>query len=145
MQSDWLKVTLIEPSNQIAWFQSRVFMTFVCWLNLTKHFYVDDQFNCKNYKIKFYRLLCKWSLLKEALLAEQEAIIKSLKVSGGGSVGKAVASDTRGLRFKSQHRQSFYWIMLTVNCIEKTKIKKKRPVVAHFLKKNLWKSNHVTL
>ena len=28
--------------------------------------------------------------------------------SGGGSVGKAVASDTRGPRFNSRHQQSFY-------------------------------------
>ena len=28
--------------------------------------------------------------------------------SGCGSVGKAVASDTRGPRFESRHRQSFY-------------------------------------
>ena len=31
--------------------------------------------------------------------------------SGGGSVGRAVASDTRDLRFKSQHRQT-----LSTNC-----------------------------
>ena len=30
------------------------------------------------------------------------------KGSGGGSVGKAVASDTRGPRFDSRHQQSFY-------------------------------------
>ena len=48
-----------------------------------------------------------------------------LKSSGGGSVGKAVTSDTRRPQFESQHRQSFYWIMFTVNCIEKTKIRKR--------------------
>ena len=54
--------------------------------------------------------------------------------SGGGSVGKAVTSDTRGPWFESRHRQRFYWI--TFNCIEK-KIKKKRHRIAHFFKKNL--------
>ena len=49
--------------------------------------------------------------------------------SGCGSVGKAVASDTRGPQIESGHRQIF-----TVNCIEKTKIKKKRPGKAHFSK-----------
>ena len=44
----------------------------------------------------------------------------------GGSVGRAVASDSRGPRFESCHRQNF-----TVNSIEKTKIKKKRPGMAH--------------
>ena len=31
--------------------------------------------------------------------------------SGCGSVGKAVASDTRGLRFESSHRQKFIYIL----------------------------------
>ena len=33
-----------------------------------------------------------------------------------GSVGKAVASDTRGPWFESHHRQSLYWILNTVYC-----------------------------
>ena len=68
--------------------------------------------------------------------------IKILGGSGCGSVGKTVASDTRGLRFESSHRQNLYWTLFTDNCIEKTKIKKKRPWMAHFEKNNLntWKS-----
>ena len=31
--------------------------------------------------------------------------------SGCGSVGRAVASDSRGLRFKSSHRQKFIFIL----------------------------------
>ena len=49
--------------------------------------------------------------------------------SGGGSAGRAVTSNTRDPQFKSRHWQ---------NCklkIEKTKIKKKRPGMAHLLKK----------
>ena len=48
--------------------------------------------------------------------------------SGCGSVGRAVASDARGLRFESSHRQTFISdiYLLTVNYIEKTKIKRKR-------------------
>ena len=45
---------------------------------------------------------------------------------GCGSVGRAVASNTRGLQFKSSHRQNLYCTLLTVNCIEKTKNKEKR-------------------
>ena len=41
---------------------------------------------------------------------------------GCGSVGRAVASGSRGLRFKSSHRRNIYWTF-TVNCIKKTKIK----------------------
>ena len=58
------------------------------------------------------------------------------KGSGCGSVGRAVASYTRGPRFESSHRQKFIEHLFTVNCIEKTKMKKKRPGMAH-LKKQL--------
>ena len=46
--------------------------------------------------------------------------------SGCGSVGRAVASDTRDPRFESDHNQ----ILLSVNWIEKMKIKKKEPRMA---------------
>ena len=45
-----------------------------------------------------------------------------------GSAVRAVASDTRDLRFESSHRQ----IEFTINCIEETKIRKKRPGMAQF-------------
>ena len=47
--------------------------------------------------------------------------------SGCGSVGRAVASDTRGLRFKSSHWQKFIYIELlfTVNCVLKRQNKEK--------------------
>ena len=54
--------------------------------------------------------------------------------SGCGSVGRAVASDTRGPRFESSHiiyiEHSF-----SVNCIEKTKIKLKEAGNGPFFKK----------
>ena len=52
---------------------------------------------------------------------------------GCGSVGRAVTFDARGPRFESSHRQTFISdiYLFTVNCIEKTKIKKKRPGMAH--------------
>ena len=36
--------------------------------------------------------------------------------SGCGSVGRAVASETRGPRFESSHRQDFIMNIFTVNC-----------------------------
>ena len=64
--------------------------------------------------------------------------------SGCSSVGKAVASDTRGLRFESSYRQKliyFYWTFVYYElCIGKTKIKKKRPGMAHFFLKKLCSS-----
>ena len=36
--------------------------------------------------------------------------------SGCGSVGRAVAPDTRGPRFESSHQQNFIMNMLNVNC-----------------------------
>ena len=56
--------------------------------------------------------------------------------SGCGSVGRVVARDTRGPRFHSSHQQNFIEHLLIINCIEKTKINKKRLGMAHFLKKN---------
>ena len=46
---------------------------------------------------------------------------------GCDSVGRAVASDTRGPRFESSHGQNFIHEFI-INCIEKTKI---RPGMAH--------------
>ena len=45
-----------------------------------------------------------------------------LQGSGCGSVGRVVASKTRGLRFESRHRQNFNLIVFTL--VEKTIIKK---------------------
>ena len=45
-----------------------------------------------------------------------------------GSVGRAVASDNRDPRFESSLQE----ILFTINCIGKTKIKKKRPRMDHF-------------
>ena len=56
--------------------------------------------------------------------------------SGCGSVGRAVASNSRGPWYKSRHWQKIYIEHFIVNCIEKTKIKKKRPGRAH-LKKDI--------
>ena len=44
--------------------------------------------------------------------------------SGCGSFGKVVASNTSGPRFESSHRRNFVHLF-HINCIEKTKIKKK--------------------
>ena len=64
-----------------------------------------------------------------------------LKGSGCDSVGRAVAFDTRGPQFESSHRQTLYYLY-TVNCIEKTKIKKKevgnRPFLKKFPAKGQW-------
>ena len=56
--------------------------------------------------------------------------------SGCGSVGRAVASDTRGPQFESSHRRTFIKniYLPIVNCTEKTKIKKKRPGTFHLKK-----------
>ena len=53
--------------------------------------------------------------------------------SGCGSVVRVVAYYTRGPQFESSHRLNFIHIFI-INCTEKTKINKKRPTMAHFLK-----------
>ena len=59
--------------------------------------------------------------------------------SGCGSVGRAVASNTRGPQFESSHPQKFIYILniclLSTVFWKDEKIKKKRPGKAHFLKK----------
>ena len=52
--------------------------------------------------------------------------------SDGGSVGRAVASDTRDPWFKSQHRENFiYQLYIEIEKTKIKKIKKKRPILAH--------------
>ena len=54
-----------------------------------------------------------------------------IKRDGGcGSIGRAVAFDTRGPHFESSHWQTLNYLY-TVNSIEKTKIKKKMLGMAH--------------
>ena len=65
------------------------------------------------------------------------------KGSGCGSVGRAVAFDTRGPRFDSSHRQNFIEHLFIINRIEKTKINKKRPGMAHFKKTIVLCSIHI--
>ena len=54
-----------------------------------------------------------------------EAKLIPLRGSGCGSVGRAVASDTRDPRLESRHWQTLIKHLFTVNCVEKTKTKKK--------------------
>ena len=56
--------------------------------------------------------------------------------SGGGSVGRAVASNTRDPRFESCHRQNFIYQFFNKNT-EKTKLNKKMPGMAQHLKNQL--------
>ena len=51
--------------------------------------------------------------------------------------GRAVASDTKGPRFKSSHRQNLYWTLFTTNCIENSKINENEAGNGPFFKKSL--------
>ena len=62
----------------------------------------------------------------------KELVQQILIGSGCGSVGRAVAFDTRDPRFDSSHWQNFIEHLFIINCIEKTKINKKRLGMAHF-------------
>ena len=53
---------------------------------------------------------------------------------GCGSVGRAVASDSRRPQFESNHRRNFIHEFI-INCIKKTKIKKKEARNSPFFKK----------
>ena len=66
--------------------------------------------------------------------------------SGCGSVGRAVASDTRDPRFESSHRQIYIYILnICLLCIEKMKIKKKRPGMAHLKIHSIVGSNPIPI
>ena len=55
------------------------------------------------------------------------AWLSKLQSLGSGSAGKEVASDIRGPQFETSHEQNqFLLTILTVNCIEKRKIKSDR-------------------
>ena len=83
-----------------------------------------------DFKLKFLtrHLLNICDRLKALLMTLS---VLTLVGSGCGSVGRAVISDTRGLQFESSHRQNPI-NLFTTNCIEKTKINKKRPGMVHF-------------
>ena len=55
--------------------------------------------------------------------------------SGCGSVGRVVASNTRGPRFESSNRQDFIMNIFTVNCWKVEKKRKKRPGMAQWKNK----------
>ena len=67
-----------------------------------------------------------------------DSFYKNCKLGQWLWFSRAVASDTRGTRFVSSHRQTFISdiYLFTVNCTEKMKIKKKRLGMAHFKKKS---------
>ena len=63
-------------------------------------------------------------------------IVKSFQIggSGCGSVGRAVASNSRGPRFKSRHRKKFIFNILLSNVL-KRRNKEKEAGKVHCLKK----------
>ena len=66
--------------------------------------------------------------------------------SGCGSVGRAVASDTRGPRFKSSHWHILYGTFVYCQPYWKDEIKKKWPGMAHFKKTLFWtQSQHLCI
>ena len=64
----------------------------------------------------------------------------SVTCSGCGLVSSAVASDTRGPRFESNHLQNLYWTLFSVNCIEKDENKEKEDEKGKFL---MWPEDQI--
>ena len=92
-------------------------------------------------KITGTATIWKWSFdarhQKSNLIFDQEQDIKNIwaSESGCGSVGKAVASDTRGLPFKSNHQQKFINIEHLFSVYWKDGIKEKEAGNGPFLYK----------
>ena len=63
-------------------------------------------------------LPCKERKETKRCLVRQTLRTKNRKTmgSGSGSVGRAVASDARGLQFESSHQQNFKMKTFTVSC-----------------------------
>ena len=77
---------------------------------------------CPNPVVNFlFNFTIWWQIQKTNWSINQINYKESIKESGCGSVGRAVASDTRGPRFESSHRQKFINIehLFTVNCVLK--------------------------
>ena len=70
--------------------------------------------------------------IERSAICKHERRTRPNNHSGCDSVGRAVTFDARGQRFKSSHQQTFISDnnLFTINCIEKTKIKKTRPGMA---------------
>ena len=72
----------------------------------------------------------KWSVKSEPIndimpSTDPKLVTMKRLGSGCGSVGRAVASKSRCPQFESRHRQKFKLNIFSVNCFEKTKIKKR--------------------
>ena len=70
--------------------------------------------------------------LQQQTNRDKQRVILILLGSGSGSVGRAVASNARGLRLESSHRRNLIYFF-TDNCVEKTKINKKEAGNGPFL------------
>ena len=88
---------------------------------------------------KIYPLLVLLSVIEKKKLKQEEAgndpfLINQLTNKWlCSSVGRAVASETRGPRFESGHRQNLLNICLLSTVLKRRKNKrKKRPGMAHF-------------
>ena len=85
--------------------------------------------NCKSSQSPFFLNFWRYGT---------ETIVQQVRLlsSGGGSVGRAVASDTRDLGFKARHWQNFIYQFVQLK-IEEMKIKEKRPGMTHLKKTSL--------
>ena len=90
---------------------------------LQKRLQRDPNWDC------YRRIRASWPLSHDQFLSHiwVDCFLNLLILlgSGCGSVGRAVAFNTRGPWFDSSHRQNFIEHLFIINCIEKTKINKK--------------------
>ena len=82
----------------------------------------------RNYCYLFSEVFTFWPILIETTVTivkvANDNTLRCLKGRGCGSVGRAVASGSRDSQFESSPWQ----ILFAINRIEKTEIKKKRPI-----------------
>ena len=91
----WLNYSLSKPFTTLKSHSLKVRDSLVAlfWLYLRRRYFTQDLASCKQ------------------LLLQRKAIIITAAGSGCGSVGRGVASETRGPRFESSHRQKCIFIL----------------------------------
>ena len=125
----------------------RIFSQLIRGVRVTKCVVIID-INLVTHTTKVYlkvRLGCLRAGLKLWVASRLNHARLSQVGSGCGSVGRAVASDSRDPLFESRHRQKISIEHFNVNCIEKTKIKKKRQQSFYFKKRLAQVAAHATV
>ena len=139
--ASWPRGRELESQRHILWWinhSSHLFVAKLCWCLKRPKIHKKRQVSALLDQLKVGKSAI-WCALVIGFIIRRWDKFAHTKGSGCGSVGRVVASDTRGPQFESSHQQKFINIeqlLYTINCVlKRRKITKKRPGMAHFFKK----------